>query len=143
MKNLIISFLLAFMLVFQARSQSISLEDLQIAATATTASCPFMLDSETRFDRCDALRDDASGRLVIQYTYTLVNILKSEYSDGIKMDIFKNIMDSKLTKSIKNTTGMSIIRDNNIVVSYVYYDKIHNLFMIIKVTPEKYNDPNI
>lgn len=141
MKNLFITLFLAFMFIIRVDAQSLTFTDAKEVAGMLTEMCPIMIDKDTRFDRCDALTDEF-GTIIMQFGYTLVNTLNSDYSYE-QISTIKRVQESKLAKSLRTNETMRVIRENNITVSYIYYDKNHIIFMIIKITPEKYNDPNL
>jgi len=144
MKKLLITLFLAVTFLIQGISQTtnFTFQEFQIITNTITESvCPVMVDSETRFDKILALQD-ANGTFIAQYNYTLVNTAKSDYS-ALQIETILRIKEAELLKELKQNDGMKIIRDSNIIISYVYYDKYKDVFMIIKLTPEKYNARSI
>jgi hypothetical protein len=137
MKKLFITLILAFAFILQSQAQELTFKIIQeVANSITEASCPVMIDNDTRFDKCSALQNE-NGGIVIQYNYTLVNVLREDFTVS-QIEAIKSSMETKLAKSIRSSEAMDVIRQNKVIVSYLYYDKNHIIFMLIKITPDKY-----
>jgi hypothetical protein len=91
--------------------------------------CPLYVDRETRLDSTVVL----PGR-VFQYNYTLVRtageqVDKRMMSDQLEAGIFANV---------RNNPAMSLQRDNEVTMEYVYYDKDGKYMFNIRVRPQDY-----
>ncbi len=98
-------------------------------ASEINKSCPMMIDSETQLDNAIALPDN-----VLQYNYTLVNILK----ETIDIDMAKAQLEPNIVNFVKTSPDMKFQRDYNTTINYSYKDKAGVHLFVISVTPEKY-----
>ena len=138
MKKLFIMLVFGILSMSTLLAQELTFDDIKIVAKILDDSCPLMADDETRWDHFDAMEDN--NGIVVQYTYTLINRIATDFSDT-EMILLKVLQEKKLIKSLQENPSMAIIMENNITVTFVYYDKNHSLFMLFKITPEKYKIP--
>ena len=138
MKKLFIMLVFGILSMSTLLAQKLTFDDIKIVAKILDESCPIMIDDETRCDHFDAMEDN--NGIIMQYTFTLINRLVTNYSDT-EITLFKILQEKKLIKILQEDPKMEIIRENNITVTFLYYDKNHSLFMLFKLTPEKYKAP--
>ena len=120
-------------------AQKLSFDEIKSIAQKLNAMYPIMVDSETRWDGFNTMQQDDST-VVVQYTYTLVNISVLNVSTS-RLEDFKVEQEKKLVKLVKGNDALSIFRENNFSFTFLYYDKDKKVFAIFKITPEKYNNP--
>ena len=98
-------------------------------ASEINKSCPIMIDSETRLDNAIALPNK-----VLQYNYTLVNMLK----DSVNTDEMKSILEPVIINFVKTNPDMKPLRDINTTVNYYYKDKTGVYLFTVSVEPKLY-----
>lgn len=98
-------------------------------ASELNKSCPMMIDAETRLDNAVALPGN-----VFQYNYTLVHIEKAT-ADPEEM---RNLMGPRIVNYVKTNPQMKPQRDRKTTINYCYKDKAGIFFLMIAVTPDKY-----
>lgn len=101
---------------------------LKIAAEINK-SCPRMIDADTRLDNAIALPGN-----VFQYNYTLIHLEKAT-ADPEEM---RNLLGPILVNDVKTNPQMKPQRDRKTTVNYCYKDKAGLFFLMIPVTPDKY-----
>ena len=103
--------------------------ELQNVCQVMNASCPYMLDSETRLDNVMAFEPKT-----IQYNGTLVNYSKSD----LNVSVLKANLEPTLVNSVKTTPELGVFREYKVTISYYYYDKYGDFLFSIIISPEKY-----
>lgn len=136
MKKILMTLSMMLLMSFGLFSQTLTFQDLKNGADELNNMCPFMLDSETRFDRCSVLEKESE--FIIQYDYTLINY--TFYQIKERLESIKEIQEKTLIKSVKENGALSLFRSNGITFQYVYYDKNHKLLFLIKIDKDKYKD---
>lgn len=122
----LILILLAQQIFFQAPSFDNAMMEV---ASEINASCPIMIDQDTRLDNTLALPDNT-----FQYNYTLVHIEKSQ----ININDLTNHLEKTIVNNVKANPDLQIFRDNKTIMAYYYRDK-NGVFMTrIEVTPDEY-----
>jgi len=104
---------------------------MMAAASEINASCPFMVDSETRLDNSIALPKN-----VFQYNYTLVNLLKETLDTESLIDQ----IEPSIINHVKTNPDMKFLRDNNATINYYYEDKEGVYLFTVSVTPDQYEE---
>ena len=126
----IIAFVIAYFgtqqIFFKAPSFDKTLMNI---ASEMNKTCPIMVDSETRLDNTIALPDK-----VIQYNYTLINLVK----DSVNIDNAKNVLKPNILNVVKNNPQMKTLRDYKTTFNYYYKDKNGLFLLLISVTPDEY-----
>jgi hypothetical protein len=99
------------------------------AASQLNASCPIMIDKDTRLDNAAAMPNK-----VFQYYYTLVNVDQSE----VNVDTLRKYMEPVIVNGVRTSPDLRAYRDNKVTMDYHYRDKNGVFLMKISVTPELY-----
>ena len=99
------------------------------AASQLNASCPIMIDKDTRLDNAAAMPDN-----VFQYYYTLVNVDQSE----VNIDTLRKYIEPLIVNGVKTSPDLKAYRDNKVTMGYHYRDKNGVFLMKIDVTPDLY-----
>jgi len=129
MKKNFISLLLILLFSQCNNSGNINNELAQIAKDISQ-KCPQMIDSETRLDGIDFKLPDT-----LMYNYTLINLL----SQNMDTAEFRRALMPGLLSTIRVSSEMKKLRDNNIVICYNYKDKNSQPIYFLKITPNNYN----
>lgn len=98
-------------------------------ASELNASCPMMVDSETRLDNVMAAPDTG-----FQYFYTLVNMEKA----SIDLEGARSFLTPQIVNNIKTNPEMEFLRKHETTFKYTYKDKDGNWLLTIVVTPDMY-----
>jgi hypothetical protein len=140
MKKLLIMLLAGVLSMSALRAQVLTFDDINLVVKMLNESCPVMVDGDTRWDRIDAMKQDTS--VIIQYTYSLVNV-STLYLTTTQLENFKAAQETKLVNIVRGTDALSSFKENNIIFTFLYFDKNKKLIFLFKITPEKYNPPSV
>ncbi|HET8855695.1 MAG TPA: hypothetical protein VFM60_07210 [Salinimicrobium sp.] len=99
------------------------------AAADINANSPQLVDQFTRLDSVTAVADKS-----FRYHYTLFQYSKEE----INLDTVNKYVRPGIIERVKTHPEMEFFRENEIIVSYLYYDKNGELVTSINVTPDMY-----
>lgn len=102
---------------------------LMEAASEVNKSCPIMVDADTRLENTVALPGN-----IFQYNYTLVNWVK----DSIDLQSLKEYIEPIIVNNTKTNPQMKSMRDNNVILNYLYKDKEGVYLFEVKVKPSDY-----
>jgi hypothetical protein len=127
--GILISFFITI-LFSRCGEQTNSAEELSNIVTELNKKCPQVIDSETRLD---GLAFKAPNTLV--YNYTLLNI----NVHLLDTHQFYLAMWPGLLSTIKISSEMKKLRDNNATIEYAYQDKLKQPVYVFKITPKDYN----
>ena len=107
-----------------------NLEDqLADAAREVNNISPKMVDEYSRLDSASAVSDQ-----VFKYHYTLVNMSKQE----VNTDTVEKYIRPGIIENVTSSPELKDFRDNNITMSYNYYDKNGKFILNIDVSPGMY-----
>lgn len=103
--------------------------DLKFLADELNATCPLMIDKETRLDNALAL----PGK-TFQYNYTLVNLTRQE----LDIPEFRSIMTPRLENAAATHPDLSVFREKGVTLDYNYLDRdgVHVLKISVRAQPE-------
>jgi hypothetical protein len=132
MKKSLLVVVLLFFTLFSFSQQLTDHEvyvELRNVCESMNASCPYMLDSETRLDNLMAFEPKT-----IQYNGTLVNYSKSD----LNVNVLKANLEPTLVNKVRTTPELGIFREYKVTISYYYYDKYGQFLFSIIISPDKY-----
>jgi hypothetical protein len=98
-------------------------------ASEVNKSCPIAIDKDTRLDNMIALPSKT-----LQYNYTLVNYEKIQL-DSTTLD---SLLRPGIINSVKSAPNMEILRKNDVIFLYSYYDNVGEHVLSITISPELY-----
>lgn len=125
-----ITFVIAFLAVQYFFFDNKNLEEqLTDAAREVNNISPKMIDEYSRLDSASTVRDQ-----IFKYHYTLVNMSKKE----VNSDTVEKYIRPGIIENVKTSPDLKDFRDNNITMSYNYYDKNGDFVLNIDVTPDLY-----
>jgi hypothetical protein len=106
--------------------------DALLTATANqvNASCPFMIDRETRLDNAMSM-----GGNIFQYNYTLVN------TDASMVDMtgWEAAIRPNMINMLRTSPDMQVFRDLGTTLEYNYKDKYGNFLIKLTFTAADYS----
>ncbi|MDR9457865.1 MAG: hypothetical protein RI572_10705 [Salegentibacter sp.] len=125
-----ITFVIAFFAVQYFFFDDKNLEEqLTDAAREVNNISPKMVDEYSRLDSASTVSDQ-----IFKYHYTLVNMSKKE----VDSDTVEKYIRPGIIENVKTSPDLKDFRDNNITMSYNYYDKNGDFVLHIDVTPDLY-----
>ena len=111
-------------------SQKLNIDKVLVKLSSEmNENLPIMVDGITRLDNVTALPNKA-----IQYSYTLVNMEKSEI-DTLEM---KKYLEQQIINISTTNPDLKYFRDNNIIMKYYYKDAYGKYLFTIVFNPELY-----
>lgn len=134
-RNKIIIVVLVFLLLLYFGSRSFiscsfpAEKQLATAIENLNHSCPYMVDDEVRIDSVNIIY----GKTV-QYYYTIPGAKK----DDIDLTYVLEELKPEAIRKIQTSPDLKLYRDNNIGLSYIYYDQEGVFIHRIDITPEMY-----
>lgn len=125
-----ITFVIAFFAVQYFFFDDRNLEEqLTDAAREVNNISPKMIDEYSRLDSASTVSDQ-----IFKYHYTLINMTKKE----VNSDTVEKFIRPGIIENVKTSPDLKDFRDNNITMSYNYYDKNGDFVLHIDVTPDLY-----
>lgn len=91
--------------------------------------CPMMINQDVRLEGVEVL----SGK-VVQYKYTLINVLKEE----VNTDTLALNAAPEIIKGVKQDPQLSLFRNLDATLSYLYNDRLGIFVWKFDVTPAMY-----
>lgn len=128
--HLYLSVIFLSMLLIQCDSHDRALNKrLNEMALNLNESAPVMLDQYTRFEEAIV-----SSKNVFIYRYTVLNTSKPDsLIDGVEQLLKDNIKAEFATNP-----ELSVFKENNVVIEYVYNDINDETIRILRIDPEDY-----
>jgi hypothetical protein len=102
---------------------------LESVASEMNKNCPMNVDQYTILKNVVALPDKT-----FQYNYTLVGKTKAE----VQIDTVKKYFFPQLLQNVKTDPTMKLFRDNEVTLSYTYYDTTGEFIIDYVIKPEMY-----
>jgi hypothetical protein len=102
---------------------------LMEVANEINKNCPITLDQDTRLDNVLALPGNE-----FQYTYTLVNMEKSQTD----VEELRKYLEPKIVSNVKTSPDLKNFREHKTTLVYNYVDKNRAFILKITVTPDIY-----
>lgn len=128
----LVGFIVAFIVMFYA-SQSLFKPsiDSQLVSIANemNKNCPMNVDQYTTLKNVVTLPNKT-----FQYNYILIGMTKDE----VKLDTVKKYFFPQLLQNVKTDPKMQLFRDNEVTLSYSYYDKTGQFVTEYVIKPEMY-----
>ena len=107
-------------------------------ASEINASCPIMVDQDTRLDNTIALPGNT-----FQYNYTLMHFAPINNSDidlELELEKFRKVFENQILINVKTNPDLKFFRDNEVTMNYYYKDKKGNFITKIIITPDQYKE---
>lgn len=104
--------------------------ELKQIAKEMNANCPMRIDADTRLDNSMALGDK-----VLQYNYTLVNIVKED--PAFNTESVKKLATAHAKERLNANPIMKEYSEQDILLKYYYKDKNGNYLFDFVIKPEK------
>lgn len=119
-----------FLIIYQVFF-NLSTVDGQMMRTASdmNASCPIMIDQDTRLDNMLAFPPRT-----FQYNYSLINYEK-EFTDTL---LLKGMIEQNLIKYLRTNPEAKFLRDNKVTLRYHYRDRNGLYLFQMLIKPEEY-----
>lgn len=102
---------------------------LKEAAMEVNKTCPQVIDKETRLDSV-TVHDQNTFR----YNYTLID----QQKDSMDVEMFVLSVEPLMIDNAKNNTELSLFRENQVTLEYVFRDASQQFVTRITITPERY-----
>lgn len=100
-------------------------------ATQNDKNCPVMINPDVRLEGVEALPEK-----VIQYKYTLINVLKEE----VNIDTLAMNAGPGIVAGVKTAPDLKLYRDMGATFSYTYNDRLGIFIWRFDVTPDMYQE---
>jgi len=104
--------------------------ELKTAAIELNKQTPMQIDQHSRLDSVSSI-----GKTNFIYYYTFIKIEKAE----VNLDTVYKYIRPNIIENVKKSPDLKVLRDNDVIIDYKYYDKNGENVMEISVTPELYN----
>jgi len=122
-----ISFLL---FLFSSCNIFVKNNDLKQIVDDLNKKCPKMIDSETKFEGIEFIEPNK-----IIYKFTLINLSVLNFdTNQFKLALWPGILST-----VKISSEMKKLRDNQTNIDYLYLDKYKRHIYTFKIVPENYH----
>jgi len=122
-----ISFLL---FLFSSCNIFVKNNDLKQIVDDLNKKCPKMIDSETKFEGIEFIEPNK-----IIYKFTLINLSVL----NVDTNQFKLALWPGILSTVKISSEMKKLRDNQTNIDYLYLDKYKRHIYTFKIVPENYH----
>jgi hypothetical protein len=120
---------LGVIFLWTCRNSNKNSSELQQIVTSINKKCPQMLDSETRFDGMEFKEPNT-----LVYKYSLINL----NAQSVDTATFRKTMWPGLLSTVKASSEMQKLRDNETTLEYLYSDKANKLVYRFIISPGYY-----
>jgi len=127
MMKINISFLL---FLFSSCNIFVKNNDLKQIVDDLNKKCPKMIDSETKFEGIEFIEPNK-----IIYKFTLINLSVL----NVDTNQFKLALWPGILSTVKISSEMKKLRDNQTNIDYLYLDKYKRHIYTFKIVPENYH----
>jgi hypothetical protein len=103
---------------------------LKEVVTDLNEKCPAMVDAETRIDRLESIGDS-----VLRYHYTLISLS----APAVDTAEFFRAMWPGILSYIRVSREMKVLRDQEIIIEYAYWDRDQKPIYTFRIRPEDYH----
>jgi hypothetical protein len=111
------------------RLQPTKQDSLEAAAVLFNASCPRMIDADTRIDSGFYIPDST-----FQFDYTLINYETAH----IDAEALANYLRPRIRSNISFNPEMKVQRDHQVTMVFHYRDSNGNFITRVEITPDMY-----
>ena len=121
-----------FIIIFSLTNcqESSNKDDLKQIVDGLNKKCPKMIDSETKFEGLEFIEPNK-----IIYKFTLINLSVL----NVDTTQFKLALWPGILSTIKISSEMKKLRDNQTNIDYLYLDKYKRHIYTFKIVPENYH----
>ena len=121
-----------FIIIFSLTNcqESSNKDDLKQIVHGLNKKCPKMIDSETKFEGLEFIEPNK-----IIYKFTLINLSVL----NVDTTQFKLALWPGILSTIKISSEMKKLRDNQTNIDYLYLDKYKRHIYTFKIVPENYH----
>lgn len=135
MKNLIgLSAISTALLLCSCNKEKTIDQELKEAAATMNKLGPQVMSKGIRLDSTSA-----AGNKSFKYSYTLMEDVKESVTET-EISHFKSEAKESAVNAVKTSPDMQIFRDNDITLTYVYYDKNGKLTADFSISPSEYKN---
>lgn len=121
-----------FIIIFSLSNcqESSNNDDLKQIVDGLNKKCPKMIDSETKFEGIEFIEPNK-----IIYKFTLINLAVQ----NVDTTQFKLALWPGILSTVKVSSEMKKLRDNQTNIDYLYLDKYKRQIYTFKIVPENYH----
>ncbi|MFV0378824.1 MAG: hypothetical protein ACK5JD_16160 [Mangrovibacterium sp.] len=106
-------------------------KELKKVVLEVNKNVPMAVDEYTQLDSASSI-----GKANLTYYFSLFDLDKSE----VNLDTVNKYLRPSIIENVKNNPDVKILRDNNITLDYLYYDKNGVFVLEISVGPDLYRN---